>query len=211
MKLTLSNLSYERSFQLLFPEVSCELVAGDILQVQGANGCGKTTLLRMLAGFLLPTEGDVLWKEHSLKNAEPREEYQQQLIYIGHQNGLKRHLTVAENVKLMHALAGLTISPLLLSELLQKVGLLNFIDSQVKNLSAGQTRRLCFVRLLLSYKPIWILDEPITAIDQDGQKIFATLLKQHVEQGGIAVVATHQSLQLQCNVKLLQLGVQSVA
>ena len=187
MTLILNNLLYERNYEALFHSVNCTLQPGEMLQIHGANGSGKSTLLRILAGFIQPKQGDVTWQGQSIFKLG---EYQQQLHYIGHQNGMRLRLTVYENIKLHGALLGRETQ----KSVLQYFDLINLSEKQAMHLSAGQMRRLALTRLLLNPAKLWILDEPMTALDKIGQALLLKLLDAHVKQGGMAVIATHQDL-----------------
>lgn len=176
-------------------KINFQLNAGDILQIQGTNGCGKTTLLRILAGFIEPTFGKLYWKDECIFSQ--RSWYQEQLLYLGHQNGLKTSLTVIENIKLMSAMQQTSCQMEMIQQVLSQIGLMHLGHKQVKYLSAGQKRRLSYARLLLLSKGLWILDEPTTSVDSEGQRIFVSLLKKHVQKGGIAIIATHLPIEVE--------------
>lgn len=203
-KLTLTNLAFERNNQLLFENINCTLASGELLQIRGTNGSGKSTLLRLIAGFLEPQMGDILWQDHSV--TAQRDAYREQLHYLGHQNGVKPSLTVQENLQLSCAFSAVKSTPEELIKIAEKVGLARFSQKQAMHLSAGQARRLSLARLLLKKNPLWILDEPTTALDSEGQQLLTDLLNEHLSAGGIAVVATHQTLPLQREMKMICLG-----
>jgi len=171
------NISFQREDRWLFKNLNSELMPGQCLQVQGANGSGKSTLLRILAGLIELQQGEVI--------------RQQPLHYIGHQNGIKLNLTVAENLALQAALFN---SSTCLLPVIHHIGLSPLQDTVAGNLSAGQKRRLSFAKLLLSKKPLWILDEPTTSLDKSGQDYFIHLLNEHLANQGMAVIATHHPL-----------------
>ncbi len=204
MNLTIKNLSFERNHQFLFKNLNCELQTGEILQLRGPNGSGKSTLLRILAGYLEPLSGDILWQGKSI--FDDRTLYQQQLQYLGHKNGVKPYLTVCENLELCCALGANPLDPYRIASVLRFVGLTKSMDTQAVRLSAGQVRRLALARLLINPTPLWILDEPMTALDTDGQALLSVLLKQHLSTGGLVIVATHQSLPFEWPTKVIQLG-----
>ncbi len=207
MKLTIANIAFERNYQFLFSQINCVLNSGEILQVRGVNGSGKSTLLRILSGFIEPHHGTVLWQEQSIFRY--RDAYQQFLHYVGHLNGTKSNLTVHENLKLNAALTRSKINSLHLQAILKKMGLTHIANIQAQHLSAGQLRRVSLARLLLHPTPLWILDEPTTALDTEGQELLCDLLNQHVANNGIAIVATHQNLALHGITKTLHLEVHS--
>lgn len=202
--LHIKQLAFERNFQYLFNHVNCELNPGELLQIRGTNGSGKTTLLRILAGFIEPHEGNVSWYGKSI--FQDRESYQQHLKYIGHQNGIKPNLTVYENLQLNCALTNIRIESNHIKQVLEQCELDHLSHTQALYLSAGQLRRLSLTRLLITSASIWVLDEPTTALDDSGQKLLSHLLTQHLAKNGIAIIATHQNLLLERNIKTMQLG-----
>ena len=146
---------------------------GDIIQVEGPNGAGKTSLLRILAGLARPDGGEVCWRGRS--TLRDRAGYQQDLLFIGHQPGIKAVLTPFENLQFYQAVRGTTDHPAIWRAL-EQVGLVGYEDLPVAQLSAGQQRRVALARLWLSAAPLWILDEPLTAIDKQGVAELISLL-----------------------------------
>lgn len=204
MNLTITNLAFERNFRCLLNNINFTLTPGELMQIRGTNGSGKSTLLRILAGFIEPTRGTIQWQDKNV--ALDRDHYQQQIHYVGHQNGIKPYLTVRENLQLNYALANHPKNVEQLEYVLQQFGLQHLTQTQALHLSAGQARRIALARLLLHTTPLWILDEPTTALDEATQIFLTTLLQQHLSAGGIAIVATHHDLpQIQPH-QLLQLG-----
>lgn len=204
MKLAIHHLAFERNNQFLFKEVNCLLNAGEVLQLRGANGSGKSTLLRILAGFLQPHEGAIQWQNQCI--FKQRDAYQQQLHYVGHQHGVKHHLTVYENLQHYYALACLEQNDLQIKKIIQQIQMQHVIHTQASYLSAGQLRRLALARLLLTKTSLWILDEPTTALDVDGQQLLMNWLTEHLAEGGMAIIATHHHLQLAREIKTIHLG-----
>lgn len=192
MALWINNLAFERNNELLFKEVHCQLNPSEMLQIRGPNGCGKSTLLRILAGYIQPEIGIILWQGKNI--FQQLDEYTQQLCYLGHQNGIKPYLTVYENLKLSSALSGKKISHERLKKVLRTMRLAHIENTQTMHLSAGQKRRLALCRLQMTSARLWILDEPTTALDSAGQALLTDTLKQHLNQGGMAIVATHHDL-----------------
>ena len=199
-KFSIDDLAFERNNRFLFSNINCSLQAGELLQIRGANGSGKSTLLRILAGYIEPQTGKILWQGQSI--TEQRDTYQQQLHYVGHQNGVKPNLTVYENLQLNCALIGIPAAPAHLYKIIERIGLIN--ATQTSQLSAGQTRRLALARLLLQPAPLWILDEPTTALDSQAQEFLLTILNEHLKNNGIAIVATHQDLSLTAKIITLR-------
>ncbi len=191
--LRVENLFCERDERVLFDELGFALSAGQILQVEGQNGSGKTTLLRILCGLSRHYEGDIIWRGEPV--SQQRERYHRELIYLGHQPGVKAVLTAEENLRWYAALDG-TIDESAISYALMQVGLEGFEDVPCHMLSAGQNRRVGLARLYLSQALLWILDEPFTAIDKKGVAAQEALLVEHAERGGCVILTTHQELHL---------------
>lgn len=184
------NLTCIREDRILFEQLNCQFNAGDIVQIAGPNGAGKTSLLRILAGLSQPYEGCVKYKNTPL--ADNVEQYNQNLTYIGHLTGVKGEMTAQENLSFYLSMQGQ--NPETAEETLEKVNLLGFEDALASHLSAGQHRRIALARLWQCQKPVWILDEPFTAIDKQGVKNLEQLFVEHAEQGGCVILTTHQDL-----------------
>jgi len=187
-----TNLTCIREERLLFDQLTVEINAGDIVQIEGPNGSGKTSLLRILAGLSQPYEGDVLYKNQLI--TQSREEFHQNLLYLGHLPGVKGEMTAQENLNFNLTLHGLHIDNNEIEETLSLVNLTGFEDSLASHLSAGQHRRISLARLYKSDAKIWILDEPFTAIDKQGVHSLEQLFKAHIIQGGCVILTTHQDL-----------------
>lgn len=186
-------LTCERDGRLLFENLDLTLQAGDMLQVCGPNGSGKTSLLRLLCGLMQPTEGQVMLNGVALDRQRP--ELASLLLWIGHAPGLKELLTPLENLSWLDALQG-SGEPADFDQALKTVGLSGFEDVPCHTLSAGQQRRVALARLYLPGPPIWILDEPFTALDQQGISQLEACLAEHCERGGAVVLTTHHVLDL---------------
>lgn len=186
-------LTCERDGRLLFENLDLTLQAGDMLQVCGPNGSGKTSLLRLLCGLMQPTEGQVMLNGVELDRQRP--ELASLLLWIGHAPGLKELLTPLENLSWLYALQG-SGEPADFDQALKTVGLSGFEDVPCHTLSAGQQRRVALARLYLPGPPIWILDEPFTALDQQGISQLEACLAEHCERGGAVVLTTHHVLDL---------------
>ena len=174
--LSASQVNFERYFEPVFQPVSFELDAGQLLLITGANGCGKTTLIRVLAGILHPTSGDI---EMPARN----------MAYVGHYLALKDDLSVLENLRFMRDFIGTSRRDV--DEVIREVGLERVKHNQARHLSAGQRKRCALARLLLSEADLWLLDEPYSNLDTEGVGLVDRLLLTHLEAGGTAVVATH--------------------
>ena len=199
--LQLVKLRQQYHDQVLFSDVSATLTNSDMLLILGNNGSGKSTLLRTLTGLQESTEGAITWNNQPIIN---NKEYQTQLHYIAHQTGLKPALTVLENIQLLfllhqsnlptNAASPRSQRPAGCEHTLQKLSLDKILHTPVRQLSAGQQRRVALAKLLLIAKPIWLLDEPLTALDHATQLLLQEQINQHREQGGIVVVSSHQEL-----------------
>ncbi|WP_019026337.1 cytochrome c biogenesis heme-transporting ATPase CcmA [Colwellia piezophila] len=184
------NLTCIREERLLFDELSIDIHAGDIVQVEGPNGSGKTSLLRILSGLSQPYDGQVQYKGQAIHRC--REDFHENLLYFGHLAGVKGELTAEENLDFNLALHGNNSQDSLVY--LAKVNLSGFEDSLASHLSAGQHRRIALARLYQSNAPIWILDEPFTAIDKQGVASLEKLFALHAQRGGCVILTTHQDL-----------------
>ena len=186
--LDIDNLTCIRDERVLFSELSFTVNAGDIVQIEGPNGAGKTSLLRLLAGLSQPEHGAIHWCQQPIK--AQRDMWHQTLLYIGHHPGVKSVLTPLENLAFYHP----DVDEERCFSALETVDLLGYEDVPVGQLSAGQQRRVALARLWLSQAKIWILDEPLTAIDKSGVEKLMTLFQQHADQGGMVILTTHQDL-----------------
>ncbi len=188
MGLTAESLACRRGNHLLFTELSFNLGSGDLLVLRGANGAGKTSLLRLLAGLIRPVAGRVLWNNAAI--AHDPEAYFRQLHYLGHLDGLKPAFTARENLHYSACLRGTTAT----LSALNHFGLAALADTPIRLLSAGQRRRIALARLLASPAPIWLLDEPSAALDHGGAQLLEQTVTDHCHNGGIAVIASHDSV-----------------
>lgn len=205
--LSADKLTCIREERILFDELSFDICAGDIVQIEGQNGAGKTSLLRILAGLSVPYSGQVLLNHaQQAKNINKcREEFHQQLTYIGHNPGIKGEMSAQENLEFYLSLHGLDET--IAESTLEKVNLTAFEDSLASHLSAGQHRRIALARLWQSNTPIWILDEPFTAIDKQGVKNLEALFVEHAQRGGCVILTSHQDLTISAaNFRKIQLA-----
>lgn len=189
--LAASNLSCVRGTQTLFSDLSLQLDAGQWLYLQGENGAGKTSLLRILAGLALPAEGAVCW--HGTPISKQRSDYHANMLYLGHHASLKEDLTLTENLRSLMAMDGLKVSDTAIREALSRMGLARRQHLPARVLSAGQKRRGLLARLLLRPARLWLLDEPFNALDVDAIAELQTCLKAHLSNGGIIVLTSHQT------------------
>lgn len=189
-KLEASELACVRDDRVLFSNLSFMLTSGQVLLIEGANGAGKTSLLRILTGFRKPDAGDLFWNEEPIDDTQ---NFYQDSAYIGHNNGLKDTLTAQENLHYAQALSSTTLSS---DEAMEQVGLNGYQDTLIRFMSAGQRRRLALARLLCTHKPLWILDEPFTSLDRASIKLFESFITSHVKQGGLVIMTSHHDTQL---------------
>lgn len=190
LTLGVTGLSAERGGRPVFSDVSFSLGSGEALCVVGPNGAGKSTLLRVLAGLLRPAGGTV-----ALDPPDANDEdlpLRERTHYLGHADALKGALTASENLAFGASLGGAALqSP---REALRRFGLSHAEHIEAGYLSAGQKRRVALARLAVSFRPLWLLDEPSTALDQASQTVLAAMLRQHLDAGGLIVAATHAPL-----------------
>lgn len=194
MSLTLEadGLKCVRGERTLFQGLSFSLERGELLEVSGPNGSGKTSLLRMLCGLLPPAAGEIRWQGANISSL--KEEYLGRVSYLGHANGVKAELSAVENLRISGALAGIHPSEEKIGATLCRMGIGGREELPAKLLSQGQQRRLALARLLVCGKALWILDEPLTALDADAVRLVHTALEEHLKDGGMAVMTTHQLL-----------------
>ena len=184
--LSTTQLACRRGDRILFKGLDLDVHAGQVVWLRGANGRGKTSLLRLLAGLSTPEAGQVQW------GSSPR-----QLVYIAHTNALKEDLTVLESLRFLARLHGRDDSDAVLVDALQRFGMASRRDAPVRTLSQGQHRRVALSRLALDAQPsVWVLDEPFDSLDTEGIHTLNTLLTRHAQRGGSVVLTSHQALTL---------------
>ena len=193
------GLTCIRGGRVLFSALSFSVDPSQALIITGANGSGKTSLLRVFAGLLSPQEGLVSWCGES---ASPSSLLNGELHYLGHAEALKPYMTVNENLKMWGGLYGDYID---VDSATRKTGIYQLQDYPVRFLSEGQKKRVNLARLLAIQKPIWLLDEPAAGLDKDGLKLLSTLIQDHLKTGGIVIAATHQDRGVK-GAKSLKLG-----
>ena len=196
MLLTAENLAVRRGEDLIFMNVSFKLSSGQAMLLTGPNGSGKSTLLRVIAGLLRPEEGHVTLAGEGLETDVRASEASH---YLGHRNAMKQDLSVFENLNFWKKFLGDFDggSSLDIEEAAEAVGLASITHLPFGYLSAGQQRRFAMAKLLVAWRPIWILDEPTAALGASADLMFTGLVKTHLAKGGMAVAATHQPLGLE--------------
>lgn len=193
--LSVRDIACERSDRLLFKRLSFTLTRAQMLLVQGGNGQGKTSLLRLLTGLGRPDQGDVLWCGESI--ARCRDTYYRDMAYLGHANGIKDELNPLENLRFQGALQNRTFELGQAVETLKRLGLSRCLDLPCRALSFGQRRRVALSALLLAGASLWILDEPLTGLDVHAVSLVEDLIREHLKAGGMVVATTHQVMNLE--------------
>ena len=190
--LEVSNLACSRGDHRLFSGLGFTLYPGQILQIQGANGSGKTSLLRTLCGFIQPDEGKIAWEGSDVLDLG--EEYFARMLYLGHLNAIKDELSALENLRISAGLSGMKLAESDAIAALRRMGLKGRERLPAKVLSQGQRRRVALARLLVSDAALWILDEPLTALDVNAVALIEELLAEHLARQGMVIYTTHQPL-----------------
>jgi heme exporter protein A len=192
MSLTTSNLACRRGNRLLFKGFDLDLGAGDIVWLRGQNGCGKTSLLRLLVGLAIPDKGQVLWGGVPVGNAA---DFCDQVAFVGHNNALKEDLTVSEALEFLLQIHNHPHSEQVVLSALERFAMHSRRSAMVRTLSQGQRRRVALARLAVAEQAaLWILDEPFDALDADGVARLNSLLSEHARQGGSVLLTSHQSV-----------------
>ena len=192
-QLAAKSLTCERGSRVLFENLEFSVHSGQAMIIQGSNGAGKTSLLRIITGLSQPAIGAVSWNDQNIDNVA--EEFQQQLLYIGHLAAVKTELTVRENLQLLKRFWPSDAEGSI-ADLAENVGLRQRLSVSCSRLSAGQLRRVSLARLFISTQKLWVLDEPLTALDVDFIEVVENCLQNHLKKGGIAILTTHRGINL---------------
>ena len=186
--LTISDLWIERDERDLCAGLSVQLVAGEAIRILGVNGAGKSSLLKVIAGVMSPLKGEIHYLGHDVTH--DRRPPQPAMLYLGHSLGIKNLLTVSEHIRLYCP----SVLPETLQTVLTQLGLIDYADTQVKALSAGQKQRVALSRLWVENKVLWLLDEPFATLDVNAVALLELRIKQHVSAGGLVLFTTHQEV-----------------
>lgn len=189
-----AKLECIRDDRTLFSGLDFKLESGQTLLLEGRNGSGKTSLLRILCGIRFPEDGSVSWCGEDIYQLGP--DYHEHIAYVGHRDGVKLDLTPHENLIMSRAL-GKPDSRTRVEDALERVDLYGFEDVPARNLSAGQNRRLALARLLVTQSRLWILDEPFTSLDKHGIEVVELLFAEHVSNGGMLALTSHHPINLE--------------
>ncbi|HJW03028.1 MAG TPA: cytochrome c biogenesis heme-transporting ATPase CcmA [Azospira sp.] len=189
-----SQLECVRGDRRLFAGVSFRLEDGELLNLQGKNGAGKTSLLRMVVGLAQPAAGEITWRGEPIRKLA--EDYRAELCYLGHHNAIKEELTPLENLLASAHLVGEPLDEDHALDALGRVGLAGREDLQAKYLSQGQKRRVALARLIHEKRALWVLDEPFVALDVAAVDLVAGLIGAHLQRGGMAMMTTHQAVDI---------------
>lgn len=194
------SLQCVRGDRELFNDLDFVLGSGEMLLVSGSNGTGKTSLLRLLCGLSQPTSGEVRWQGENIH--DQRSDYCHNMAYLGHHNGVKEELSPMENLSFAATVAGVVVPENKIVAVLNRVGLNGYEELPAKLLSQGQRRRVALARLLLAESRLWILDEPLAALDVQAVALVEEMLSEHLKAGGLVVLTTHQPLKVSFNFEI---------
>lgn len=199
------KLAVRRGSELLFQALDFDLHAGQLVWLRGANGSGKTSLLRVLAGLSRPDGGQLYWGDQPLAQSEA---YRAQLVYMGHTNALKDDLSAQEALRFLTTVHGRVCAPERMDAALRRMGVFHRRKLPVRMLSQGQRRRVALARLALEERPgVWVLDEPFDALDDAGVDLVQALVRENLQRGGMVLLTSHIPVRLE-GVAMLELGLQ---
>ncbi len=195
-KLTANDLTLFRGERCLFEGLSFALNPGELLLLEGRNGSGKTSLMRVIAGLLELESGDIYW--NGVPVLKQRQEFHGALVWMAHRVGFKADLTLVENLQFEACLRAQSAADF--DEVLQRLDISRLKSLLLRSLSAGQQRRVALARMLLSRAPLWLMDEPFTNLDREGRALVMTLATEHLDQGGMCIMAAHQDVEIDATV-----------
>ena len=196
-----TDLSLLRGERCLFEDLNFTLNAGELLLVQGANGSGKTSLLRSIGGLTSLENGYISWQGVPIER--DRQSFSAEVVWMAHRVGFKGDLTLVENLRFETGLRSATLAGI--DKVLERLGLSRLIDLPLRCLSAGQQRRVALARMLISSARLWLMDEPVTNLDADGQTLVIELIAEHLAKNGLCVLAAHQDVELDVPVHRIRL------
>lgn len=188
------NLGCTRGDRRLFSGLNFTGQPGELIELRGANGSGKTSLLRILCGLATPAGGEVRWRGKNIRSWG--EDYHRDVAYLAHQNGMKDEFSAIENLRISSGVNGHVLGRVQAEQILGRIGLSRQSNLPSRSLSAGQRRRLALARLLTTKATVWMLDEVLTSLDDAAVKLSGEFIDEHLNNGGIAIIATHQELNL---------------
>ncbi len=195
------NLTLIRGERCLFEGLDFALESGGLLLLEGRNGCGKTSLMRAIAGMLSLETGEIRWDDVPV--LQQRQEFHGALVWLAHRTGLKGDLTMLENLHFERALRQQSERDA--EEVYERLGIERLRKLPLRSLSAGQQRRVALARMLLADVPLWLMDEPFTNLDREGRALVVTLVEEHLRGGGLCVMAAHQDVDINAPVTTIRL------
>ncbi len=195
--LTIDNLTLQKNNKTIFKSLGFSCFVGSCLEINGKNGSGKTSLLKIIAGISKQTSGKILWDEQDIQDF--RSDFNADLQYLGHKNFLKQDFSVYENLNFF---ASLYESEMLINTALSYFKILDLANEKVKNLSCGTQKKVILSKLLICHSTIWILDEPFANLDEEGKKLLKGLIKTKIENRGVVIISSHENNSLDFSAKI---------
>ena len=200
-KLSADKLTLIRGERCLFEGLDFALESGQLLLLEGRNGCGKTSLMRAIAGMLSLESGEIYWNDVPV--LRQRQEFHGALVWLAHRTGLKGDLTMVENLHFERSLRQQSARDS--EEVYERLGIERLKKLPLRSLSAGQQRRVALARMLLANVPLWLMDEPFTNLDREGRALVMELVEEHLAAGGMCVMAAHQDVDINAPVTKIRL------